>query len=189
MHNYPTFLQYLKNNHPTWINTVLKRIIQNPEDYWPQDTLAIAALYAGETSAAQAYLAKVDGTAPQLDLGYIAVMLQTALLHRCNVPTFYLTRELWKSIMETPNPGEIELEKVEFSRDAMVFMLPKGSCTHPEEGEFPYIAISKHKAEEGIKFPIAERAFETGMPVDCVTVYHIHARISHPSILSQNCRD
>jgi hypothetical protein len=82
----------------------------------------------------------------------------------------YLLR--FKGIMlaalRTESPGDMFLEGIPFPFPGMVFMLPKGLIRHPEEGDCPYIAFSKHTKGERYDLPVAELSCPAIAPKDTV---------------------
>jgi hypothetical protein len=69
-------------------------------------------------------------------------------LAKFGFPTYFLAPDLAVAIKQTRPPMAIDWTTMNFPMEAAVFMLPKGTLSHPEYGECAYIAYALLKAGE-----------------------------------------
>jgi hypothetical protein len=69
-------------------------------------------------------------------------------LARFNVPTYWLGKDIAAALRHTAPPGELDWYDMPLPFDACVFMLPKGTLVHPDEGNVTFVAYSRLKAGE-----------------------------------------
>jgi hypothetical protein len=50
------------------------------------------------------------------------------------VPIYYVSRELLAAALRTELPDDMVFDAIPFPFDALVFMLPKGTVSHPTAG-------------------------------------------------------
>jgi hypothetical protein len=69
-------------------------------------------------------------------------------LARYRIPMFWLGHDMTVAITKTVPPGKIDWYEMDMPFPACVFMLPKGTLTHPTEGDVPFIAYARMKENE-----------------------------------------
>jgi hypothetical protein len=80
-------------------------------------------------------------------------------LARFGVPMFWLSDSIAQAIRQTVSPpGAIDWATLRMPFDAGVFMLPKGSLTHPESGDdVRFVAYARLQVGEKVRFPTGYR--------------------------------
>jgi len=99
---------------------------------------------------------------PILGLSEIAVLLQF------DVPTFYVSKEFVMAVLRTELPQDMLLDGIPFAFPAFVFMTPKGLIRHPDDGDCPFIALSKHSRGDRHDLTILELSCPTMVPKDMI---------------------
>jgi hypothetical protein len=165
LHNYTQVRTYLEKEHPDWLRALTPRLIDAPAEYWRQKVLAVSSANA----AMQNYVSiREHQTRPNPALA--AVHGQAALLLRYDAPTYYISRELLAAALRTELPDDMLFEVIPFPFDALVFMLPKGTVRHPNEGDCPFLVLSRTSKGQTLSLPIEGLDFGVAAEQDAVLV-------------------
>lgn len=69
-------------------------------------------------------------------------------------PTYFVTRPLFEAIARTSPPPEMRWQDIPWPFPALLFMLPVRCLVDPTGSDCPYVAVSFHKANESMRFPL-----------------------------------
>jgi hypothetical protein len=142
----------------------MPRRINAPSDYWPQKVLVFASLQA----AIGNQLAYEMGESHDKACGI--VQAQCSHLLEFDVPTFYVSKELLAAAARTDLPTDLLLEALPFPFPTLVFMFPKGTICHRNEGECHYIVVSRVEQGQVFGLPLDEFKKAITMPRNAIIV-------------------
>lgn len=140
---------------PNFLKLAVEEMIARYPEIWKsvyprvyEEPSTIGSYYSPRTPAIQLltialkYIEGHIGKAEQYEFHFASHAV------KYGVPIFWVGKDMAEAIKETAPPGEIPWYTLPLPYPACIFMLPKGSLRHPQEGDITHIGFCRMRAGE-----------------------------------------
>jgi hypothetical protein len=106
--------------------------------------------------------------------------LGTALLIRNGVPTYFVSREIMRSVLNTDPPENFQGSEIVWPVESMLLMLPEGLLKTPSGGDCNFLVVGRIPPNEPIEIPSLSIACNLNAEKGCGSVFCFTGSVNEP---------